>query len=256
MSTVSSNQGRLHAAPPLPELSFARVGRAVVKPVSGFAERARNRFSLAGRLFERPGALDSGVSAALLSEDRARIAADVHDLIMQDLSFALAGARALADDPSTAPRASAVVAASERALAGARDVLEGLVNRDRESIVEAVEASVRTAARGARVVFLAEAVDPRVQPDRATHDALVHIGREAVTNAVKHGGSDADVEVVFEHGEEWRLTVRDDGRGFDLDRTSQSFGLKSMHARAEELGGSLRVNSAVGRGSTIEVTLP
>jgi signal transduction histidine kinase len=189
-------------------------------------------------------------------EDRRRIAADVHDLIMQDLAFALASARALADDPELAPRVSVVVAAGERALAGARDLLEGLRGHDREPVVRAVEASVRTAARSRPVVFDAAGVQTSAQPDRPTHDALVHIGREAVTNAVKHAGSDADVEVVLKHGDEWRLTVRDNGRGFDPSGVPGGFGLESMRVCARELGGSLRVSSALGGGSTVEVDLP
>jgi signal transduction histidine kinase len=216
----------------------------------------RHPFALVGKLLDRGAPVDHGASAELLSEDRRRIAADVHDLIMQDLSLALSAARALAEDPNALPQTRAVVAAGERALDGARGVVESLMSRDREPILEAIEASVLAAARNARVVFHAEILDPVAQPDQATHDALVHIGREAVTNAVKHGGPDADVEVVFEHGEEWRLTVRDQGRGFDPDSAHQGFGIQSMRARADELGGSLRLDSSVGCGSTIEVTLP
>ena len=65
-----------------------------------------------------------------LADERRRMAADVHDLIMQDLSLALATARTLADDPASASQASIVVAAGERALAGARDVVDGLVGHD------------------------------------------------------------------------------------------------------------------------------
>jgi len=199
----------------------------------------------------------SRVSTDGLSEDRRRIAADVHDLIMQDLSFALATARTLVDDPALAPRASVVVAAGERALAGARDVVQGLVGEeDRKPVVEAVEAGVRAAARDSPVAFDAEGVLASAQADRPTQDTLVHIGREAVTNAIKHAGPDADVEVVLEHGEEWRLTVRDNGCGFDPDSTPRGFGLESMRARARALGGSLRLISAAGEGSTVEVTLP
>jgi signal transduction histidine kinase len=189
-------------------------------------------------------------------KDRRRIAADVHDLVMQDLSFALANARALAEDPVLAQRAGVVIEASERALAGAREVVESLVSRDREPVVRAVEASVRAAARDAPVSFQAEAVSASAQVDPATHDALVHIGREAVTNAVKHAGADADVEVVFEYGDEWRLTVRDSGRGFDPSSARAGFGLESMRARVHELGGCLRINSKVGSGSTVEAILP
>src|ERR1700677_2309988 len=84
--------------------------------------------------------------AEALADERRRMAADVHDLIRQDLSSALAPAGTLAAAPAAAPRASVVVAAGERALAGARDVIGGLVGRDREPVVEAVEAVALTAA--------------------------------------------------------------------------------------------------------------
>jgi two-component system, NarL family, sensor histidine kinase LiaS len=243
------------------ELGSATGERALTRPVSSFAAWttlhavgfARRRLD---RLRGHQRSRDCQVAGDALAEDRRRIAADVHDLIMQDLSFALATARTLLDDPALAPRAGIVVAAGERALAGARDVMRGLVSQDREPVVAAVEAGVRAAARKAPVTFNAYGVQASAQADQSTHDALVHIGREAVTNAIKHAGSDVAVEVVFEHGEEWRLTVRDMGRGFDPNNTLRGFGLESMRARVGELGGSLRVMSVIGQGSTVEATLP
>ncbi len=194
--------------------------------------------------------------AQALADERRRMAADVHDLIMQDLSFALATARTLADDPALAPQASIVVAAGERALAGARDVVGALVSQDRKPVVEAVEAVVRTAARSVPLRFDAKGVPASAQPDQLTLDTLVHIGREAVTNAVKHADP-LVVEVVFAYAEEWRLQVRDNGRGFDTGNTDRGFGLESMQRHAQALGGSLRVTSAIGTAGTIvEAILP
>lgn len=194
--------------------------------------------------------------ADALAKERRRIAADVHDLIMQDLALALASARALTDDRTpAAPLASTVVAAGERALAGARHIVGGLAARDYEPVVEAVETSVCMAARHVPFSFDASGVPLDSQPDRVTLDALVHIGREAVTNAVKHAAASA-VEVVLEHGEEWRLCVRDDGRGFSASDPVDGFGMESMRQHAHALGGSLRVRSAAGAGTTVEALLP
>ena len=93
------------------------------------------------------------------------------------------------------------------------------------------------------------------QPDEPTLDALVHIGREAVRNAVKHADPLA-IGVALEYAEEWRLQVRDDGCGFDESDTGGGFGLDSMSRHAHALGGSLRVRTAVGVGTTIEAILP
>jgi signal transduction histidine kinase len=194
----------------------------------------------------------------MLADERRRMAADVHDLIMQDLSFALATARTLAADPASAPQASIVVAAGERALAGARDVIDGLVDRDCKPVVEAVEAVARTAARSVPLSFDARGVTTPAQPDRLTLQTLLHVGREAVTNAVKHAGAPR-LEVRLAHAEEWRLQVRDRGRGFDPAAVEDGgFGIQSMRRHAEALGGSLRIVSAPGgsAGTLVEVVLP
>ncbi len=223
------------------------------------AERARRGLSLRpalDRLRRRRGdRRHSTLAADALTRERQRLAADVHDLVMQDLAFALANARALADDPACAPRASAVVAAGERALTGARSLLGDLLDRDRRPVVVAVRDSVCAAARNTPLSFDAGGVPDGSQPDEPTLDTLVHIGREAVTNAVKHAGP-TSLEVVLEHTDEWRLRVRDDGRGFDSSDSADGFGLESMRRQAQALGGSLRVTSAPERGTTVEAVLP
>jgi signal transduction histidine kinase len=202
-------------------------------------------------------------SVHALARERQRMAADVHDLIMQDLSFALSNARTLVDDPAGAPQASTVVLAGERALAGARNVISGLTEKSSQPIVEAIEASVRMAARHTPLSFFdATGARTSATPDLPTRQALVHIAREAVTNAVKHAGA-SSIEVVIAHPDEWRLTVRDDGRGLDPAHGSDgvalgpdNFGLASMHRHARALGGTLRVDRADGGGTIVEASLP
>jgi signal transduction histidine kinase len=202
-------------------------------------------------------------AARTVARERHRMAADVHDLIMQDLSFALANARTLADvrtptdDPARAVQASTVVSAGERALAGARSVVSELTERetDRRPIAQALEASVRIAARHTPLAFDAQRVPSWAPLDQPTRNALVHIAREAVTNAVKHARA-STVEVVLERGDRWRLTVRDDGRGFDEAPAGGGFGLLSMRQSAHALGGAVHVGRGTGGGTTVEAVLP
>lgn len=190
-----------------------------------------------------------------IARERRRMAADVHDLIMQDLSFALANARTLADDPARAESVSTVVSAGERALAGARDVVSGLTRQHARPIAETVEISVRTAARHVPLTFRVGRATADASPDEPTRDALVHIAREAVTNAVKHARPGA-IEVALDYGEEWRLSVRDDGRGFDVAVHGDGFGLSSMRRQAEALGGTLQLSASARGGTTVEASLP
>ncbi len=193
--------------------------------------------------------------ALALEQERRRVAAEVHDLVMQDLSLALANARTLAEDLAGTARASLVVSAGERALAGARLVVSGLTEPAHEPIARAIEASVQAAARGARLTFDAEGVPGSARPDRQTHEALVHVAREAVTNASKHAGANA-IEVSLQYDGSWRLIVRDEGAGFDSARTGNGFGLRSMRAHVHALGGVLHVRSATEEGTTVEAVLP
>lgn len=196
-------------------------------------------------------------AARTVARERHRMAADVHDLIMQDLSFALANARTLVADPGRAGSASTVVSAGERALAGARNVVSELTERETDSrpIAQALEASVRAAARHTPLAFDAAQVPSWAALDQPTRNALVHIAREAVTNAVKHARASA-VEVVLERGDQWRLTVRDDGRGFDEAPAGGGFGLLSMRQSAHALGGAVHVGRGTGGGTTVEAVLP
>jgi signal transduction histidine kinase len=138
---------------------------------------------------------------------------------------------------------------------GARSIVSDLLARERRPVVEAVEEGVRIAARHVPLSFDADAVASASQPDQRTLDALVHVGREAVANATKHAEPPA-IEVVLSHADEWRLRVRDSGLGFDTGGATPGFGLESMKRHAHALGGSLHVTSALGVGTTVELTLP
>jgi signal transduction histidine kinase len=88
---------------------------------------------------------------------------------------------------------------------------------------------------------------------------LLRIGRESLTNVWKHANATA-VHLEFTCREnEIRLSVCDDGRGFDASPFSVSdggFGLIGMRVRAEGLGGNLVIESQPGRGTCVLVVVP
>jgi len=194
-------------------------------------------------------------TADALARERRRIAADVHDLIMQDLAFALGNARMLADDPAQPPEATVVVAAGERALTAAREMVSCLMDGEDKPIAEALVSSVGMAARHVPLRCSTDGVPAGAEPDGPTLHTLVHVAREGVTNAVKHGAP-SSIEVALEYAGEWRLRVHDDGHGFDSVAARSGFGLRSMSQQAEALGGALWVSSGSGLGTTIEAVLP
>ena len=97
---------------------------------------------------------------------------------------------------------------------------------------------------------------PRPLP--AEHEAaLLRIGQESLTNAVKHSGAER-VVVRLRFGDDWvTLAIRDDGAGFDVaERAGKGFGLAGMHERMDALGGSLSIDSKPGEGTEVSATLP
>jgi signal transduction histidine kinase len=88
--------------------------------------------------------------------------------------------------------------------------------------------------------------------------ALFRIVQEAVHNAVKHSGATTvDIILAQEEGG-MRLTVADDGRGFDpaAPRSNRQVGLWSMRERVEQFGGRFEVQSGPGQGTVLSAWLP
>ena len=87
------------------------------------------------------------------------------------------------------------------------------------------------------------------------------IMQEAVGNALKHGNPKkvlVQLKFIKNDSKPWLLMViRDDGTGFDFrDQTADGLGLKSMHLRASEVGGSLTLASERGKGTIVKVEVP
>jgi signal transduction histidine kinase len=98
----------------------------------------------------------------------------------------------------------------------------------------------------------------RAMPCRAC-DAASLIVRHAITNVLRHAHAQR-VQLAVEFGlRRVRISIRDDGRGFEADpgiSRATHFGLQGMRERAREIGGQLRVRSTVGRGTTVTVLVP
>jgi signal transduction histidine kinase len=88
-------------------------------------------------------------------------------------------------------------------------------------------------------------------------NAVLRICQEALTNVKRHAkASRVEIGLAFDEGGV-RLSVDDDGAGFDPDaRTEDRFGLISMRERAKLLGGRMTISSVKGRGTHLEVTIP
>ena len=195
-------------------------------------------------------------SAAVLDE-RERIARDIHDGVAQDLAFILQHARRLSSKPGASLTMNPLVTAAERALDECRHAIASLTRTGDEPLAEALTlTAVETAGREGALVETD--VDAGIRVPAATQEALLRVAREAIINAIRHGRAET-IKVELREDPEIRLTISDDGVGFDVARAAGApgrFGLRSMEARIRALGGELRIDAEPGRGARIEVSLP
>jgi signal transduction histidine kinase len=238
--------------------SFSTADEAAVVLLASHAAIAIDQ----ARLFE-----DSRELA--LTQERARLARELHDAMSQSL-FSLqlsaeAAARLIEGDPAAAADQLATVRALAAQLAAElRTSVEDLrpADLERDGLVAALRAQLTVAGRAYGVpvdldVGELEDLDPDVE-----HQVL-RIAQEAVTNALRHAHASrvrvAVGPVDAGAGGPVVLRVVDDGRGFDPEARalrSRRLGLTSMHERAGSVGGSLTITSVPGRGTAVELRLP
>ncbi|MEJ7842422.1 MAG: PAS domain S-box protein [Rubrobacter sp.] len=190
--------------------------------------------------------------------ERRRIARELHDVVLQDLTYALQSLRVVSKMPEGVDHEAETVRqveALERSVAGIRDAIydlrlegagEQTLLRSLESIVElsrqmAPACSFELSADGD---FLASLRGPlAVEVARVVQEALANVRRHSAAR-----------RVTVSLGRE-RVEVRDDGRGFGPE-TPAGMGLTGMRERAQSLGGQLEVEAEPGRGTLVRLRLP
>ena len=153
--------------------------------------------------------------------------------------------------------AELIAEAADRAVDESRVALVALARPADESLRDALRESLTDLARrgGATVVWTSMKTPTSPRPRFATR--CCGSPGEAVNNSVRHGRAQT-VRVALRRGTPLRMVVTDDGNGLRPPRrpANGGFGLISMRERAEAVGGGLTVDSAPGRGATVEVSVP
>jgi signal transduction histidine kinase len=199
---------------------------------------------------------------ATQENERKSISRDLHDAVGQSMSAVQFELHDLAValrpyDPHLRERVDGVRQLVESSLAVIRNM--ALLLRpamlDDLGLAAALGWLAREIARptGLRIQVQADDLPPDLPDEHKT--CVFRIVQEALHNVQKHANANA-AEITVRASDSWlAVTVQDDGRGFPHAR-SRGLGLTGMHERAESLGGSVKVTSAPGKGTLIEVALP
>jgi signal transduction histidine kinase len=198
-------------------------------------------------------------------EEKVRLGRDLHDGMIQSLyalGLTLESVRTLIrTNPAEADQRLAQCAtALNTTIREVRTHITGLAPDElqRAGFAGALEASLFELRAGRSVSFdikIDEDAALLLSPTQTTE--TLQIAREAVSNALRHGGASLINLRVHQNETEVCLLVQDNGTGFDAARRqSDGHGLGNMHARAARMGATLRLTSQSGQGARIVLTVP
>lgn len=201
-----------------------------------------------------------------ITDERRRLAAEIHDTIAQGLTGIIAQLQVVggASDPATAhERLDRAADLARHSLGEARRSVQNLapVGLAHDELPKALHKTVAQWAEHNRTraefTLTGEVVDLHGELSAT----LLRITQEALTNAAKHASASRVGVTLSYMDSEVTLDIRDDGRGFDPLRRSKhtragGFGLEGMRARAERVAGSLIIESETGYGTAISTRLP
>lgn len=201
----------------------------------------------------------------LLNQERARIARDIHDDFGTRLTrLILEGELAqheLAGDVKAGTRLTRINDGLRDALATMDEVLWA-VNPQRDTVRDFVTYICEYAQEylqpaGIQCLLEVEPDMPPLEFELPLRRSLLLAVKEAVGNVARHSSAEKMVLRIGLKDSSLAVTVEDNGKGFDPDKTSSGRnGLGNMVQRMKEIGGDCRIVSASGAGCRVEFSIP
>lgn len=196
-----------------------------------------------------------------LRDEQARIAADLHDRVIQrvfglGLGLTSAAARRNPDLEGFIDETDAIIHDLRDVVFNLHQAISAPVRSTRmcSAIIDVVDGSVAALGFTPALQFEGPIDDANIRPQ--AHAAALAVVREALSNVARHAQATAAWVNVAVTGPDLQIAVRDNGIGVS-DRDSMGNGRRNIRTRAEALGGSATiVNSRPGPGAVVEWTVP
>lgn len=196
--------------------------------------------------------------------ERRRLAGELHDRIGSNLTAIGLNLRLMENaassdiDAEVADRVADCVALVEDTMVCARDISADLhpATLDYVGLLPALEEFGEKFERRTGIAIEVQEIGRRIRLPAQIEIALFRIAQEALTNCAKHARTKLATIALEIAAGRVIFSIADTGEGFDVTRLGvdgdkPGLGLLSMRERAEAIGGQLRIESALGRGTTI-----
>lgn len=230
--------------------------------ITSIVHQSNQRQALVMELESTRVQLSASERAAGVMQERQRLAGEMHDTIAQDFTSVvmhleaaethLDGQSFAAEHVATAKHAARTGLAESRRIVYALrpDLLTGA------SLDTALHTQVLRWARetGLKATFALEGDSLSLRRD--VEVAVFRALQESLANVHRHATA-TEVHVTMTYlGDSAMLDVRDNGRGFALNQPGAGVGLATMQERIAQVGGLVIVESAIGEGTTVTLSIP
>ncbi len=206
-------------------------------------------------------------SIAAAEQERTRWARELHDETLQELAalkLQLATARIATDESQRHEDLRHAGERVDHVIRGLRDMITELrpASLDEHGLEPALETLAERMARRAQLSIDLDvdlAYERGREPARLAaelEDTIYRLVQEALANVAKHAGATRVDVVVREDSDSVEALITDDGKGFDPQAEFAGFGLLGMRERTDLVGGTVSIESATDKGTTVRAVLP
>jgi PAS domain S-box-containing protein len=197
-------------------------------------------------------------------EDRERLSQDLHDNLLQSLyavgmGLELTSQRIQRISRTNAKRLEHSVGQLNHVIREVRTFISQeppvVLEQTLADALRALAGSFMATGAGEITLSVDEEVSLRLTPEQRTH--VLAIAKEALSNSIRHTKADKRMLTLRRQGNNIRLQIIDNGRGFSPSRKqTQGMGLQNMRARARKLRGRIAITSVLTQGTTVTLTIP
>lgn len=230
--------------------------------IDGISQRLQDQAKVHQKLASERVESNSQLKEEVLTKERNRLARELHDSVSQQLFAATMLLSAINQNPDPT---------SETAIKQRR-LVEGIINEaqsemralllhlrpiqlEGKSLKSGMEEILSELTSKLPIEVIWNIQDVRL--DKGMEDHLFRIVQEAVSNTLRHAKASLLEVTLKQINQVVFLKIMDNGQGFNVNKQNTgSYGLSNMKERASEIGGSVKIISILGKGSSIEVKVP
>jgi ligand-binding sensor domain-containing protein/signal transduction histidine kinase len=197
--------------------------------------------------------------------ERKRIAAELHDSLGQNLlvikNWAMMAKQLLEPGSRASEPLNEIALAASDSIEEAREIAYNLrpYHLDEIGLTEAIHSMIEKVADSSGIRFKVEvdSIDELFSAESEIN--LYRVIQESINNIVKHSGADEAEVLITRDARTVSIVIKDPGKGFEtesaLNKKDHGFGLTGIGERVRLLGGKHLIQSAAGKGTTINITL-